>query len=67
MIFSAGETADVDEDDTTPVTEEHKAYDNKFTGKILKVTIDVKETGAGVKAEAAKANTEAAKELEAAK
>jgi hypothetical protein len=61
MIFSADETADVGEDDATPVTEDYKAYDNKFTGKILKVTVDVKEMGAGVKAEAAKAGAEAAK------
>jgi arylsulfatase len=60
MIFSADETADVGEDDATPVTEEYKAYDNKFTGKILKVTVDVKEMGAGVKAEATKAGAEAA-------
>ena len=45
----------------TPVTEDYKAYDNKFTGKILKVTVDVKEMGAGVRAEAAKAGAEAAK------
>ena len=61
MIFSADETADVGEDDATPVTEDYKAYDNKFTGKILKVTVDVKEMGAGVKAEAAQAGAEAAK------
>jgi arylsulfatase len=67
MIFSADETADVGEDDATPVTEDYKAYDNKFTGKILKVTIDVKEMGAGVKAEAATANAEAAKKMEATK
>jgi arylsulfatase len=67
MIFSGDETADVGEDDATPVTEDYKAYDNKFTGKILKVTIDVKEMGAGVKAEAEKASAEAAKKLEAAK
>ena len=67
MIFSADETADVGEDDATPVTEDYKAYDNKFTGKILKVTVDVKEMGAGVKAEAAKANAEAAKKIETAK
>ncbi len=60
IIFSADETADVGEDDATPVTEEYKAYDNKFTGKILKVTVDVKEMGAGVKAEADKAAAEAA-------
>jgi arylsulfatase len=67
MVFSADETADVGEDDATPVTEDYKAYDNKFTGKILKVTIDVKEMGAGVKAEAEKASAETAKKLEAAK
>jgi arylsulfatase len=61
MIFSADETADVGEDDATPVTEDYKAYDNKFTGKILKVKVDVKEMGAGVKAEATKASAEAAK------
>ena len=67
MIFSADETADVGEDDATPVTEDYRAYDNKFTGKILKVKIDIGEMGAGVKAEAAKAGAEAAKKLEAAK
>jgi arylsulfatase len=67
MIFSADETADVGEDDATPVTEDYKSYDNKFTGKILKVTVDVKEMGAGVKAEAAKAEADTAKKLESAK
>jgi arylsulfatase len=67
MIFSADETADVGEDDATPVTEDYKAYDNKFTGKILKVTVDVKEMGAGMKAEAARAGAEAAMKLGAAK
>jgi arylsulfatase A-like enzyme len=61
MIFSADETADVGEDDATPVTEDYKAYDNKFTGKILQVTVDVKEMGAGVRAEAAKAGAETEK------
>ena len=46
IIFSADETADVGEDDATPVTEDYKAYDNKFTGKILRVTIDVRAMGA---------------------
>ena len=66
-IFSADETADVGEDDATPVTEDYKSYDNKFTGKILKVTVDVKEMGAGEKAAAGKANAEGARKLEAAK
>jgi arylsulfatase len=66
-IFSADETADVGEDDATPVTEEYKAYDNKFTGKIRKVTVDVKPMGAGEKAAASQANAEAAGKIEAAK
>jgi arylsulfatase len=64
MIFSADETADVGEDDATPVTEDYKAYDNKFTGKIVKVTVDVKAMGTGEKAAAGKASAEAAKKLE---
>jgi arylsulfatase len=48
-IFSADETADVGVDDATPVTEDYKAWDNAFTGKILKVTVDVKAIGAGEK------------------
>jgi arylsulfatase len=60
MIFSADETADVGEDDATPVTEDYKAYDNKFTGKIVKVTIDLQEMKAAEKAEAKAAQQEAA-------
>jgi arylsulfatase A-like enzyme len=67
IAFSADETADVGEDDATPVTEDYKAYDNKFTGKILKVTVDVKAMGAGEKAAASKASAEGARKLEAAK
>jgi arylsulfatase len=66
MIFSADETADVGEDDATPVTEDYKAYENRFTGKILKVTVDVKPMGVGEKAEAIKAGTEAAQKIGAA-
>jgi len=66
-IFSADETADVGVDDATPVTEAYKAWDNAFTGKILKVTVDVKEMGAGDKVAASKATAEGAKKMEAAK
>jgi len=52
MIFSADETAGVGMDDATPVTTDYKERDNAFTGKILKVTVDVKPVGAAVKAEA---------------
>jgi arylsulfatase len=41
-IFSADEGADVGADEGTPVTENYKVP-FKFTGKILKVTIDLKE------------------------
>lgn len=42
-VFSADEGADVGTDDGTPVTEDYKEQDNKFTGKIIGVTIDLKE------------------------
>jgi arylsulfatase len=41
-IFSADEGADVGLDGETPVTADYKEGDNKFTGKIAKVTIDLK-------------------------
>ena len=52
MIFSADEGAGVGLDDATPVTTDYKERDNGFTGKIVKVTVDVKQIGAAVKAEA---------------
>jgi hypothetical protein len=33
---------DVGMDNATPVTKEYKARDNKFTGKIGKVTVELK-------------------------
>ncbi|MDA0657820.1 MAG: hypothetical protein O3C60_03180 [Planctomycetota bacterium] len=51
-IFSADETAGVGIDDATPVTNDYKERDNAFTGKILKVTVDVKPIGEAVKAQA---------------
>jgi arylsulfatase len=51
MIFSADETAAVGVDDATPVTTDYKERDNAFTGKILKVTVDVKPIGIAAKAE----------------
>jgi arylsulfatase A-like enzyme len=41
-FFSADEGADVGVDGETPVTEDYKEGDNKFTGKIGKVTIELK-------------------------
>ena len=47
----ADETAGVGVDDATPVTTDYKERDNAFTGKILKVTVDVKPIGEAIKAE----------------
>jgi arylsulfatase len=58
MIFSADETAGVGIDDATPVTADYKERDNAFTGKILKVVIDVKPIGEATKAEEASARQE---------
>jgi arylsulfatase len=41
--FSADEGADVGMDDGTPVTEVYQERDNKFTGKIHSVTIELKD------------------------
>jgi hypothetical protein len=57
-IFSADETAAVGKDDATPVTKDYKERDNAFTGKIHKVTLEVKPVGAAVKAEAEAAQQE---------
>jgi arylsulfatase A-like enzyme len=42
-FFSADEGTDVGVDEGTPVTEDYKEGNNKFTGKINSVTIDLKE------------------------
>ena len=60
MIFSADEGAGVGLDDATPVTTDYKERDNGFTGKIVKVTVDVKPIGAAVKAQADTGQHEAA-------
>jgi arylsulfatase len=64
-IFSADETAGVGVDDATPVTTDYQERANAFTGKILKVTVEVKPIGAAVKAQvdAAKHETEMKKAL----
>jgi arylsulfatase A-like enzyme len=41
IVFSADEGADVGVDGETPVTDDYKEGDNKFTGKIKKVVIEV--------------------------
>ena len=47
IIFSADEGADVGQDGETPVSDDYKQGDNKFTGKIHKVTIEVGELKLG--------------------
>jgi len=42
MVFSGDEGADVGVDEATNVTDAYKEGDNRFTGKIHKVTIDLK-------------------------
>jgi arylsulfatase len=41
-VFSADETADVGVDEATPVTEEYQEGDNSFTGRIHKITVELK-------------------------
>jgi hypothetical protein len=67
MLFSLDDAADVGMDEGTPVIEDYQPRDTKFTGKILKVTVDVKPMGEGVKAAAGKAGAEAARRIEEAK
>ena len=49
LLFSADEGADVGVDEGTPVTEDYAGPDNRFTGKIQRVTIDLKPVGADIK------------------
>jgi arylsulfatase A-like enzyme len=67
MLFSLDDAADVGIDEGTPVTEDYTSSGSSFTGRIFKVTVDVKEMGAGEKAEAARAGAETAKKVETAK
>jgi len=41
FAFSGDEGVDVGEDDETPVTEEYAEGNNRFTGRILKVTVEM--------------------------
>lgn len=58
LLFSADEGADVGIDEGTPVTEDYARPDNKFTGKINRVTIDLKPIGPDVKDKVDKAAQE---------
>ena len=62
-FFSADEGADVGVDEGTPVTEDYKEGNNKFTGTIQKVTIELKE----MKAASAEVEQRVMRELHARK
>jgi arylsulfatase A-like enzyme len=47
FIFSADEGADVGVDAGTPVTDDYKERDNRFSGKIHKVTVELAPTAKG--------------------
>jgi arylsulfatase len=55
------ETADVGMDLYTPVTKDYKKRDNKFTGKISKVTVELKHMSTADEQSAKNAETEAVK------
>jgi arylsulfatase len=65
MMFSSDDAADVGIDEGTPVTEDYASATSGFTGKILKVKVDVKPMGAGEKAGASKAAAETSERLDA--
>jgi hypothetical protein len=48
FVFSGDEGADVGEDAETAVSNDYKQGDNKFTGKIVKVTIDTQPSNLSV-------------------
>jgi len=60
LVFSADETAGVGIDEATNVTDDYKQGDNAFTGKILKVVIDIQPIAAAQKVDEDKARKEAA-------
>ena len=58
--FSGDEGVDVDVDAETAVSNDYKQGDNKFTGKILKVTVDVQPSGLSAADQKAVADAEEA-------
>ena len=59
FMFSADEGTDIGQDGETNVSPDYKERDNKFTGKIHKVTIELKETTSAQGEEVRKAMHEA--------
>jgi arylsulfatase len=66
-IFSVDDAADVGMDEGTPVIEDYRPKDTKFTGTIKKVLVEIGAMGQADKAAAAKAGAEAARKIETAK
>ena len=63
LVFSADETAGIGIDEATTVTTDYMQYDNAFTGKIIKVVLDVKPIGEAIKNEVAKSMVEAKQKM----
>jgi len=66
-IFSVDDAADVGMDEGTPVVEDYRPKDTKFTGTIKKVLVEIGAMGQADRAAADKAGAEAAQKLETAK
>jgi arylsulfatase len=60
FVFSADETAGVGIDESTNVSTDYKEGDNAFTGKILKVVVDVQPIGTAQQQEEDKTRQDAA-------
>jgi len=63
-IFSVDDAADVGLDEGTPVVEDYRPKDTKFTGTIKKVVVEIGAMGQADKAAAAAAAAEAARKVE---
>jgi arylsulfatase len=63
-IFSVDDAADVGMDEGTPVVEDYRPRDTKFTGTIKKVVLEVGAMGQADKAAADKAGAEATRKVE---
>jgi hypothetical protein len=58
MVFSGDETAGVGIDDATPVSADYKEGNNAFTGRILKVVVEVQPMTTGEASREKKARNE---------
>ena len=63
IAFSADETADVGVDTSTNVSPDYEHGDNKFTGKIVKIVVNVKQVGVAEKQALEKAGRDAKQKM----